>query len=92
MNPQCLMLDCSIVSRECKRTQGVSTTDLVGRMLLMTKTHHQRSSDSVSKEAAGEIGVVCKNRASTIQIVGVFHHAFISGSNSPALFKPAAAP
>ncbi|MGH0136476.1 UNVERIFIED_CONTAM: hypothetical protein FKN15_010111, partial [Acipenser sinensis] len=26
--------------RECKRTQGVSTTDLVGRMLLMTKTHH----------------------------------------------------
>lgn len=27
--------------RECKRTQGISTTDLVGRMLLMTKTHHQ---------------------------------------------------
>ncbi|KAF3844036.1 hypothetical protein F7725_016084 [Dissostichus mawsoni] len=26
--------------RECRRTQGVSTTDLVGRMLLMTKTHH----------------------------------------------------
>ncbi|XP_077427137.1 ethanolamine-phosphate cytidylyltransferase isoform X1 [Vanacampus margaritifer] len=26
--------------RECKRTQGVSTTDLVGRMLLMTKSHH----------------------------------------------------
>ncbi|XP_037258577.1 ethanolamine-phosphate cytidylyltransferase isoform X7 [Falco rusticolus] len=26
--------------RECKRTQGVSTTDLVGRMLLMTKAHH----------------------------------------------------
>jgi len=28
------------VCRECKRTQGVSTTDLVGRMLLMTKAHH----------------------------------------------------
>lgn len=28
------------VPRECKRTQGVSTTDLVGRMLLMTKAHH----------------------------------------------------
>lgn len=27
--------------REVKRTQGVSTTDLVGRMLLMTKTHHE---------------------------------------------------
>uniref|UniRef100_A0A665UX42 ethanolamine-phosphate cytidylyltransferase n=1 Tax=Echeneis naucrates TaxID=173247 RepID=A0A665UX42_ECHNA len=26
--------------RECRRTQGVSTTDLVGRMLLMTKAHH----------------------------------------------------
>lgn len=27
--------------RECQRTEGVSTTDIVGRMLLMTKTHHQ---------------------------------------------------
>lgn len=26
--------------RECKRTQGVSTTELVGRMLLMTRDHH----------------------------------------------------
>jgi ethanolamine-phosphate cytidylyltransferase len=25
--------------RECPRTQGVSTTDLVGRMLLMLRTH-----------------------------------------------------
>ncbi len=25
--------------KECQRTQGVSTTDLVGRMLLMTKSH-----------------------------------------------------
>lgn len=25
--------------KECERTQGVSTTDLVGRMLLMTKCH-----------------------------------------------------
>lgn len=28
------------IIRECKRTQGVSTTDLVGRMLLLTKAHH----------------------------------------------------
>nr|KAF6296561.1 phosphate cytidylyltransferase 2, ethanolamine [Myotis myotis] len=34
--------------RECKRTQGVSTTDLVGRMLLMTKAHH--SSQEMSSE------------------------------------------
>ncbi|KAI9164254.1 choline phosphate cytidylyltransferase [Blastocladiella emersonii ATCC 22665] len=30
--------------RECKRTQGVSTTEMVGRMLLMTKDHHKRRS------------------------------------------------
>ncbi|XP_062936592.1 ethanolamine-phosphate cytidylyltransferase isoform X3 [Cynocephalus volans] len=34
--------------RECKRTQGVSTTDLVGRMLLVTKAHH--SSQELSSE------------------------------------------
>ncbi|KAG0256782.1 Ethanolamine-phosphate cytidylyltransferase [Actinomortierella ambigua] len=28
--------------RECKRTQDVSTTELVGRMLLMTRDHHKR--------------------------------------------------
>jgi len=28
--------------KECQRTQGISTTDLVGRMLLMTKGHQQR--------------------------------------------------
>lgn len=39
--------------RECKRTQGVSTTDLVGRMLLMTKAHH---SNIVSQGALGELG------------------------------------
>ncbi|KAJ6660389.1 hypothetical protein lerEdw1_017812 [Lerista edwardsae] len=38
---QSLCLTLSLSScRECKRTQGVSTTDLVGRMLLMTKAHH----------------------------------------------------
>uniref|UniRef100_A0A8C6ZBX9 ethanolamine-phosphate cytidylyltransferase n=1 Tax=Nothoprocta perdicaria TaxID=30464 RepID=A0A8C6ZBX9_NOTPE len=36
--------------RECKRTQGVSTTDLVGRMLLMTKAHH---SNIVSQRTGG---------------------------------------
>ena len=31
--------------KECKRTAGVSTTDLVGRMLLLTKNHHKISSE-----------------------------------------------
>jgi ethanolamine-phosphate cytidylyltransferase len=57
--------------RECKRTQGVSTTELVGRMLLMTRDHHRRSASvgasslaSISTEdlgtfstAAGKQGV-----------------------------------
>jgi len=30
--------------KECKRTEGVSTTNLVGRMLLMTKTHFDHGS------------------------------------------------
>jgi len=30
--------------REIKRTEGISTTDLVGRMLLMSKIHHSKSS------------------------------------------------
>ncbi|KAL7750068.1 choline phosphate cytidylyltransferase [Sorochytrium milnesiophthora] len=34
--------------KECKRTQGVSTTELVGRMLLMTKDHHKRRAHSQS--------------------------------------------
>jgi len=33
--------------REVKRTQGVSTTDIVGRMLLLTKNHHKREGEDV---------------------------------------------
>ncbi|ORY98790.1 hypothetical protein BCR43DRAFT_530230 [Syncephalastrum racemosum] len=46
--------------RECKRTQGVSTTELVGRMLLMTRDHHKRSTgtgaSSLSSLNASELG------------------------------------
>ncbi|KAG9293346.1 hypothetical protein G9A89_007592 [Geosiphon pyriformis] len=38
--------------RECKRTQGVSTTELVGRMLLMTRDHHRRLSTSSTSALA----------------------------------------
>lgn len=43
--------------KECKRTAGISTTDLVGRMLLMTKQHHHRGAKEygVDKEHAGNI-------------------------------------
>lgn len=43
--------------KECRRTAGISTTDLVGRMLLMTKQHHHRGAKEygVDKEHAGNI-------------------------------------
>nr|CAB3264718.1 ethanolamine-phosphate cytidylyltransferase [Phallusia mammillata] len=37
--------------REVNRTQGVSTTDIVGRMLLLTKEHHKRQGEDVPDEA-----------------------------------------
>ncbi|XP_008315525.2 ethanolamine-phosphate cytidylyltransferase [Cynoglossus semilaevis] len=42
--------------RECKRTQGVSTTDLVGRMLLMTKAHHSNLDNPDYREHADNFG------------------------------------
>ena len=34
-----------------KRTEGISTTDLVGRMLLLTKNHHQQDDKEEAAEA-----------------------------------------
>ena len=42
--------------RECKRTQGVSTTELVGRMLLMTRDHHKRGESSISNVNPQDLG------------------------------------
>ncbi|CAG2230202.1 PCYT2 [Mytilus edulis] len=43
--------------KECKRTAGVSTTDLVGRMLLVTKQHHERDEEKeMDKEKVADIG------------------------------------
>ncbi|TNN72683.1 Ethanolamine-phosphate cytidylyltransferase [Liparis tanakae] len=42
--------------RECKRTQGVSTTDLVGRMLLMTKAHHSNIDSSDYQQHTDNFG------------------------------------
>ncbi|XP_076458766.1 ethanolamine-phosphate cytidylyltransferase-like isoform X1 [Babylonia areolata] len=44
--------------KECKRTEGVSTTDLVGRMLLVTKTHHQQEKDEIDQASVGAISQV----------------------------------
>lgn len=44
--------------KEVRRTEGVSTTDLVGRMLLLTKNHfHQGSSEyAIEKEGSSNMG------------------------------------
>uniref|UniRef100_A0AAY4C0F3 ethanolamine-phosphate cytidylyltransferase n=1 Tax=Denticeps clupeoides TaxID=299321 RepID=A0AAY4C0F3_9TELE len=42
--------------RECNRTQGVSTTDLVGRMLLMTKAHHSNIASSDYQQHTDNFG------------------------------------
>lgn len=42
--------------KECRRTQSVSTTELVGRMLLMTKEHHERRAEEMEKVKLGRIG------------------------------------
>uniref|UniRef100_A0A8C5N8C5 ethanolamine-phosphate cytidylyltransferase n=1 Tax=Gouania willdenowi TaxID=441366 RepID=A0A8C5N8C5_GOUWI len=42
--------------RECKRTQGVSTTDLVGRMLLLTKAHHSNIDSSDYQQHTDNFG------------------------------------
>uniref|UniRef100_A0A3Q2CVP8 ethanolamine-phosphate cytidylyltransferase n=1 Tax=Cyprinodon variegatus TaxID=28743 RepID=A0A3Q2CVP8_CYPVA len=42
--------------RECKRTQGVSTTDLVGRMLLMTKAHHSNMDNTDYQQHTDNFG------------------------------------
>jgi len=43
--------------KECERTQGISATDLIGRMLLMSKEHQQRGQNEykVSRQDSSEM-------------------------------------
>lgn len=49
-----IVVTCSY-HREVERTQGISTTNLVGRMLLMTKDHFQKGDVEYSVEKDGEL-------------------------------------
>jgi ethanolamine-phosphate cytidylyltransferase len=55
--------------RECKRTVGVSTTELVGRMLLMTRDHHGKSKGSsianIKSEDLGSFSSATGKRSTT---------------------------
>ena len=49
--------------RSIPRTQGVSTTDIVGRMLLMSKDHHCESNDNKNltrNEDSNENSLLCE--------------------------------
>lgn len=48
-----------IFFREIQRTQGVSTTDLVGRMLLMTRNHFQKGESEYSVGKDGKRFETC---------------------------------
>ncbi|KAJ2224189.1 choline phosphate cytidylyltransferase [Coemansia sp. RSA 485] len=47
--------------KECKRTVGISTTELVGRMLLLTRDHHIRGSRAVRSPIQGVDETVVAN-------------------------------
>lgn len=51
--------------REIPRTAGVSTTDLVGRMLLMTRGHFSRGDKEyyVEKEGSSSMGLDAQARS-----------------------------
>lgn len=54
------------VYREFKRTEGVSTTDIVGRMLLMTKEHHLPPAGEKSTAVVSTRGL----RSSSLSVPG----------------------
>lgn len=58
--------------RECKRTQGVSTTDLVGRLLLMTKSE-TGPSDPLHATATKEVADMKKGPTKRSAYTGVSH-------------------
>ncbi|XP_065898518.1 ethanolamine-phosphate cytidylyltransferase-like isoform X2 [Dysidea avara] len=58
--------------REIERTQGVSTTDLVGRMLLMTKQHHSKEGD-ISKINSSQLIEIGQGPCARSPYTGVTH-------------------
>ncbi|RUS34869.1 hypothetical protein BC938DRAFT_478120 [Jimgerdemannia flammicorona] len=63
--------------RECKRTQGVSTTELVGRMLLMTRDHHKRKTSvgasSLASLSTEDLGSFSSGPTKASSNTGVSH-------------------
>ena len=62
--------------QECKRTHGVSTTELVGRMLLATKEHFSKE-DAIKNDAT-----LGKYFLYQVQILPIAHSSIIALSLS----------
>ncbi|XP_076072477.1 ethanolamine-phosphate cytidylyltransferase-like isoform X1 [Mytilus galloprovincialis] len=80
--------------KECKRTAGVSTTDLVGRMLLVTKQHHERDEEKVmDKEKVADIGKMsAANKCSTAKSPYTGVSQFLPTSNKIIQFADGKSP
>lgn len=50
-----------IFHREVSRTEGISTTDLVGRMLLLTKNHFRQGEKEYAIEKEGDRSIMIIN-------------------------------
>ncbi|XP_052070724.1 ethanolamine-phosphate cytidylyltransferase-like isoform X1 [Mytilus californianus] len=80
--------------KECKRTAGVSTTDLVGRMLLVTKQHHERDEEKLlDKEKVADIGKMsADNKCSTAKSPYTGVSQFLPTSNKIIQFADGKSP
>ena len=63
------------------RTEGVSTTDIVGRMLLMTKEHHYHDGVDSPRQSDGELALL--GRQSKFLTTSRMLRLFSSGTKSP---------
>jgi ethanolamine-phosphate cytidylyltransferase len=91
------------VYKQVKRTEGVSTTDIVGRMLLMTKEHHVPPAEAaaagaaVAAAAAGGDGAAAARgrsgslRSSALAVTSSTVAAAADGSESPSASEASAA-
>ena len=59
--------------KECERTQGISATDLIGRMLLMSKEHQQRGQNEykVSRQDSSEMSSDSHARSPWTGVLGM---------------------
>lgn len=73
--------------REVSRTEGISTTDLVGRMLLLTKNHFRQGEKEYAIEKEGLlwfIHSISKNKSAHIW----FHITFVRFSQHGSVVEP----